>query len=87
MVNKDTESKPFAFPYVFKFQYLLNTDSYWDDHSSKQECFPVGCVPSAAVAVTGGGVSAHGGVSVQRGGLPRGVSGRHIPPVDNDRHM
>ena len=34
----------------------------------KQECIPLGCVPSAAVAVSGeGGVSA-------RGGLARGVS-------------
>ena len=53
----------------------------------KQECIPVGCVPSAAVAVftpvcqsfcsqgggclPGGGLSAQGGVSA-RGCLPRG---------------
>ena len=28
---------------------------------TKQECIPVGCVPSAAVAISGGGVSARGG--------------------------
>ena len=33
----------------------------------KQECIPVGCVPSAAVTVSLGGVSTPGG-------LPRGVS-------------
>ena len=46
----------------------------------KQECIPVGCVPSAAVAVCRrclrGEVSAGGvcpeGVSAQRGCLPRG---------------
>ena len=50
----------------------------------QQECIPVGCVPSAAVAVcSGGGVSAQGdvfpggclprrGVSAQEGGLPSG---------------
>ena len=45
-----------------------------------QECFPVGCVPSAAVAVSGGG-----GVSAQGWCLPRGVSahgGVHFPSVD-----
>ena len=43
----------------------------------EQECIPVGCVPSAAVAVSGGGgvfpgVSAQGGVCL-RGGLPSGI--------------
>ena len=48
-----------------------------------QECFPVGCVPSAAVAVWWG-VSAHGGVCL--GGICLGRSawpgGVHLPPVD-----
>ena len=49
----------------------------------KQEYIPVGCVPSAAVAVTGGrGVSPTGGVCPGRvsgkGGLPRGVSARPL---------
>ena len=45
---------------------------------SVQECFPVGCVPSAAVAVYWGGGVGWGvclqGVSACRGCLPRGVS-------------
>ena len=56
-------------------------------HHSQQECIPVGCVPSTAVAVMGDGT---GGVCLEWGGggclpsgclprgcLPRGVSGRH----------
>ena len=49
---------------------------------SRQECIPVGCVPSAVVAVSGGGQE----------GLPRGVydrgesapmhAGIHPPPVN-----
>ena len=42
----------------------------------QQECIEVGCVPSAAVAVRGGGVCPE---DVSRGGLPWG--GVH-PPVD-----
>ena len=38
----------------------------------KQECIPVGCVPSAAVAICWGGGCLPGGVSAQRGCLPRG---------------
>ena len=43
-----------------------------------QECIPVGCVPSAAVAVGGGGVV------VCPGGLPGGGCLPHspLPPVD-----
>ena len=49
----------------------------------KQECIPVGCVPSAAVAVNSGGLPGgclHRGVSAwwvcaqEVGGLPKGVS-------------
>ena len=41
--------------------------------SSEQECIPVGCVPSAAVTVGGGGgLSAQGGVCPE-GGLRAGV--------------
>ena len=44
----------------------------------EQECIPVGCVPSAAVAVSGArgvfpGVSAQGGVCLRGGGLPSGI--------------
>ena len=52
----------------------------------KQECIPVGCVPSAAVAVCwGGGVSAQWGVCLEGGVcpggcLPRGVSVRGCMP-------
>ena len=35
-----------------------------------QECIPVGCVPSAAVTVCWGGVSARGSVFPHGGGLP-----------------
>ena len=45
----------------------------------EQECIPVGCVPSAAVTVSGGGgvfpgVSAQGGVCLRGGGLPSGIA-------------
>ena len=45
-----------------------------------QECIPVGCVPSAAVAVPGGeGVCPVGGC-LPRGCLPgEGVSAKHLP--------
>ena len=50
----------------------------------EQECIPVGCVPSAAVVVSGGGVSAKGGYlpgGVSLGGcLPRGVSAGGVCP-------
>ena len=46
----------------------------------EQGCIPVGCVPSAAVAVSGGGVSAPWGVYLVPGGAPGpgggGVSAR-----------
>ena len=64
--------------------------------TSKQECFPVGCIPSAAVAVGVGGVcpgSVCPGVCVSQYALGRGVSapvhaGIH-PPVNRmtDRRM
>ena len=41
---------------------------------SSQDCIPVGCVPSAAVAVSEGGGSARGG-----GVLPRGRGGGYLP--------
>ena len=41
----------------------------------KQECIPVGCVPSAAVAVSGGGVVCLGGC-LPGGVYPRGVSAK-----------
>ena len=41
----------------------------------EQECIPVGCVPSAAVAVLGVGWGDGGGLSARgRGCLPRGLS-------------
>ena len=53
-------------------------------HGYKQECIPVGCVPSAAVAVSG--VCVPRGCLPVGGGLPGGVSdiggGVHLPPVD-----
>ena len=53
------------------------------NNTDKQEKIPVGCVPSAAVAI-GGGVSAQGEgvcpgrVSAQEGGLPGGVSAQGV---------
>ena len=51
------------------------TPKYIDQFSRnpwEQECIPVGCVPSAAMAISGGG---GGGLSAQVGGcLPSGVS-------------
>ena len=59
-----------------------------------QECIPVGCVPSAAVAVCWGGVSARGclpggclpgGVCLEGvcpGGLPKCMLGYTPPPVN-----
>ena len=56
----------------------------------KQECIPIGCIPSAAVGVCWGGIlrelSAPGGVCSWRVSAPRGVSaprrtapGRSVP--------
>ena len=60
----------------------VSSSVFIEKNPSKQECIPAGCVPSTAVAVCWGGMSAWGvsaqgrvsprGVSVQ-GGLPRGV--------------
>ena len=48
-----------------------------DKNQRKQGCIPVGCVPSAAVAVCWSGeVSARGGLSVQGRCLPRGCASR-----------
>ena len=46
---------------------------------TKQECIPVGCVPSAAVAVCWG-VSGRGRVSAQRGCVPACTEADTIPP-------
>ena len=57
----------------------------------RQECIPVGCVPSAAVAVSlgRGGVCLGGWVSAWGGGcLPGGVCQMCPPPRgQNDRHV
>ena len=52
---------------------------------TKQECIPVGCVPSATVTVClgglfwlGGGVFVQGCVCLARGCLPGGVSARRV---------
>ena len=56
--------------------------------SFKQECIPVGCIVSAAVAICMRGVCpgvvSPGGVAAQRGVCPGGVfsGGVHLPPVD-----
>ena len=56
------------------------------NHINNKNAFQVGCVPPAAVAIKGGGVSAQLGVSAQGGVsawgvgcLPREVSARHTP--------
>ena len=48
---------------------------------AQQECIPEGCVPSAAVAISGGGVSAQGR-RLPRGGLPGGCT--HPPCGQTD---
>ena len=47
---------------------------------SQQECIPVGCVPSAAVTVSGRGGSAQGGCLPKMGVCPGGVCQTHSPP-------
>ena len=58
--------------------------------SVKQECIPVGCVPSAAMASAGGGGSTRVGVSGQ-GGVCLGVSARgclpNTPRGQNDKRV
>ena len=44
-----------------------NSEAVEENSFSKQECIPVGCVPSAAVAVSPGG-TCPGGVPGPRGG-------------------
>ena len=48
----------------------------------KQECIPVGCVPSAAVAVCWGGGFYPGGVCPGEGGVSQHVLGQTPPPYD-----
>ena len=53
-------------------KFLTMYDQYYDrdtySHSTKQECFPIGCVPSAAVAI-----SVRGGVCIRQGVCLPGV--------------
>ena len=63
----------FSLPEV---ETVLSSKSYFEKHNHKQECIPVGCVPSAAVAVSPGGCL-----------LPGVVVSQHAlrqtpPPVD-----
>ena len=48
---------------------LIHSNLTLSDHTCKQECIPVGCTPSAAVAVSARG----GGVPGLGGGAARGV--------------
>ena len=50
--------------------------------TNKQECIPVGCLPTVAVSRVGEGWCLPGG-----GCLPRGVSARHNPCEQNDRQV
>ena len=62
--------------------------------TNKQECIPVGCVPSAAVAVSGGRGVCPGGRCLQRGCIPPRPRDRHplpktqrqTPPGPRGRH-
>ena len=56
----------------FKFTLVVHVEDF-----GKKECIPIGCVPSAAVAISGGGF-ATGGVSAWAGCLPKGVSAQGV---------
>ena len=78
----------FSHQMICKQYIILNHMFFWYEsnleirtcYSNKQECIPLGCIPSAAVAISGGGVSAYGGVR-PGGCLPRGCvcPGRCLP--------
>ena len=55
------------------------------ENSIKQECIPVGCVPSVAVSVGGGGVCRGG--SAWEGCLPQCMLGYTPPCEQNDRRL
>ena len=63
-----------------RMEYNIVNYISWHDFTRKQECIPVGCVPSAAVAIT----VCPGGGSAQGGGVCPGESvyGGVHPPVD-----
>ena len=63
----------------FKFTLVVHVET---EDFGKKECIPVGCVPSAAVAISGG--FATGGVSAWAGCLPRGV---YTSLPWTDRHL
>ena len=84
-------------PVSMLLPWFRNIRRYRQAHTHKQECIPVGCVPSAAVTA-GGGVVCRGGVSAQgvsargwvsaRGCLPGGISQhalRQTPSSPADR--
>ena len=66
--------------YNNKLKFVLKMIQLIFSIDVKQECIPVGCVPSAAVAGGQGDVCPGGGVC--SGGSAQGVSGRHTPTVD-----
>ena len=61
------------FVYVYRYNFsqttIVKSQPKFSDFLEKQECIPVGCVPSAAAAVCWDGGVCLGGVC-----LPRGVS-------------
>ena len=65
--------------------YLVSEDDFSTKLTVNKNCIPVGCVPSAAVAVSapggGGGVSARGGVCSRGGAWSGGclLRGRGVP--------
>ena len=58
---------------IYTRRYNAYTTSSLEIISVKQECIPVGCIPSATVAVCWGGGVAPGVVSGPRGFLLQGV--------------
>ena len=71
------------------FEWQKSKKNRFSKFDNKQECIPVGCLPSASMAVgKGGGVCRRAGVSaVGPGCLLREVSARHLPREQNDRHV
>ena len=72
--------------YLFQSPFAMFRNNCTQQIALKQECIPVGCVPSAMAAVSGGVGASRGGAS--RGGvLPGGVVSQHAlrqtpPPVN-----